>query len=27
MWWYRARAQVNGVLIAEAKVGAMISED
>jgi 3-hydroxyacyl-[acyl-carrier-protein] dehydratase len=27
MWWYRAKAQVNGVLIAEAKVGAMISED
>jgi 3-hydroxyacyl-[acyl-carrier-protein] dehydratase len=27
MWWYRAKALVNGVLIAEAEVGAMIAED
>ena len=27
MWWYRARALVNGVVIAEAEVGAMIAED
>ncbi len=27
MWWYRATAEVNGVLIAEAEVGAMIAED
>jgi len=27
MWWYRAKALVNGALIAEAEVGAMIAED
>jgi 3-hydroxyacyl-[acyl-carrier-protein] dehydratase len=27
IWWYRARALVNGVVIAEAEVGAMIAED
>jgi len=27
MWWYRAKALVNGVLIAEAEIGAMIAED
>ena len=27
MWWYRAEAKVNGVLIAEAEVGAIITED
>ena len=26
MWWYRAEAKVDGVLIAEAEVGAMIAE-
>jgi 3-hydroxyacyl-[acyl-carrier-protein] dehydratase len=26
MWWYRAEAKVNGALIAEAEVGAVISE-
>jgi len=27
MWWYRAKALVNGVVVAEAEVGAMIAED
>ena len=27
MWWYRAKALVDGALIAEAEVGAMIAED
>src|ERR1700732_669839 len=27
MWWYRAKAQWKGVLIAEAEIGAMIAED
>ena len=27
MWWYRAKALVNGALIAEAEIGAMIAED
>jgi len=27
MWWYRAKALVNGAVIAEAEVGAMIAED
>src|SRR5580698_7039834 len=27
MWWYRAAALVNGALIAEAEIGAMIAED
>jgi 3-hydroxyacyl-[acyl-carrier-protein] dehydratase len=27
IWWYRAKALVNGVLIAEAEVGAMIAEE
>ena len=27
MWWYKAKAMVNGVLIAEADIGAMIAED
>jgi 3-hydroxyacyl-[acyl-carrier-protein] dehydratase len=27
MWWYRARALVNGAVIAEAEIGAMIAED
>jgi len=27
MWWYRAEAKVNGALIAEAEVGAVITED
>jgi 3-hydroxyacyl-[acyl-carrier-protein] dehydratase len=26
MWWFRAEAKVNGVLIAEAEVGAMVGE-
>jgi len=26
MWWYRAEAKVAGVLIAEAEVGAVITE-
>jgi 3-hydroxyacyl-[acyl-carrier-protein] dehydratase len=26
MWWYRAEAKVGGVLIAEAEVGAVITE-
>jgi len=27
MWWYRAKALVNGAVVAEAEVGAMIAED
>lgn len=27
MWWYRVEAKINGVLIAEAEIGAMIAED
>ena len=27
MWWYRTKALVNGALIAEAEIGAMIAED
>jgi len=26
MWWYRAKAKVGSVLIAEAEVGAIITE-
>jgi 3-hydroxyacyl-[acyl-carrier-protein] dehydratase len=26
MWWYKAKAMVNGVVIAEADIGAMIAE-
>jgi 3-hydroxyacyl-[acyl-carrier-protein] dehydratase len=27
MWWYRGEAKVGGVLIAEAEIGAYLSED
>jgi len=27
MWWYRAEAKVGSVLIAEAEVGAIVTED